>query len=297
MLTNKEKERMVMKVSFHGLLVNIVLSVGKILAGLISRSGAMVSDGIHSASDVFSTLVVMIGYQMSAKEADERHPYGHERIECVAALILAMVLFLTGGMIGYQGFLQVISNTPLSTDTPKTLAILAGVCSILIKEGMYWYTKRTAELVGSGAMMADAWHHRTDAFSSVGSLIGIGATSLGYPLGDPLASMVISVCIVKASLEIFIDAVNKMLDTACDEHTSKEIEYVILSQEGVLNIDHLQTRLFGSRIYVDVEIGVQEDLSLRLAHDIADMVHDAIEKEFADVKHCMVHVNPKAITI
>lgn len=289
----KQNEKIVMQVSFRSMLVNVGLAVGKVLAGLVARSGAMVSDGIHSASDVFSTVVVVIGYRLAGKESDERHPYGHERIECVAAILLAMILCITGFAIGLTGLKKIIGTEGTVLEVPGVLALVAAVVSIIVKEGMYWYTRRAAKKVNSGALMADAWHHRSDALSSVGSMVGILGALLGYPVCDPIASVVICVFIVKAAYDIFKDAVDKMMDTACDEKTITHMRQVILSQEGVAGIDRLQTRLFGARIYVDVEIAADGELPLREAHFIAERVHDAIERNFTEVKHCMVHVNPR----
>ncbi len=287
-----ENEKIVMRVSINSLIVNVVLSIGKVLAGIIAGSGAMISDGIHSASDVFSTLIVMIGYKLSAKESDEHHQYGHERIECVAALLLAAILCATGIVIGYEGLQKIIHAEARNLGIPGILALIAAIVSIVVKEGMYWYTRGAAKKVNSGALMADAWHHRSDAMSSVGSMVGIIGARMGYAICDPLASVIICVFIVKAAYDIFKDAIIKMLDTACDNETVEKMKEVILTQEGVIGVDQLQTRLFGARIYVDVEIVAKGDMTLCEAHNIAEQVHEAIEKNFEDVKHCMVHVNP-----
>lgn len=288
----EENEKIVMSVSAKSMIANIILSVGKVAAGVIASSGAMISDGIHSASDVLSTIVVMIGYKLSAKESDEHHQYGHERIECVAALILAGILCATGIVIGYEGVLKIIHANELDLAMPGILALIAAIVSIVVKEGMYWYTRAAANKVNSGALMADAWHHRSDAMSSIGSMVGIIGARLGYPICDPLASVIICVFIVKAAYDIFMDAINKMLDTACDNETVERMRDIILSQEGVTGIDQMQTRLFGARIYVDVEIAANRHMTLSEAHTIAEQVHEAIENNFQEVKHCMVHVNP-----
>lgn len=288
----KQNEKIVMRVSLYSMIANIALSVLKVLAGLVAHSGAMVSDGIHSASDVFSTVVVVIGYRLAGKESDEKHQYGHERIECVAAVLLAMILCITGFAIGLTGLKKIIGQESMALEVPGLLALAAAGISIVVKEGMYWITRGAAKKVNSSALMADAWHHRSDSLSSIGSMAGILGARLGYPICDPIASVVICVFIVKAAYEIFRDAVDKMMDTACDAETLEKIREVILSQTGVQGIDRLQTRLFGARIYVDVEIAVDGELPLREAHYIAEGVHEAIEQNFAEVKHCMVHVNP-----
>lgn len=285
-------EKVAMKVSFVSIIWNIILSFFKLFAGIFAHSGAMVSDAIHSASDVLSTVIVMVGVKIANKESDDTHPYGHERMECVAALILAIILFATGIGIGYQGILIIMSNDYSHLTVPGRLALAAAIISIGIKEGMYWYTRGAAKKIDSGALMADAWHHRSDALSSVGSFAGILGARMGYPILDPIASVIICAFILKAAFEIFMDSINKMTDAACDDDTIEKIKEIILKQEGVIKIDQLKTRLFGDRIYVDTEIQVNSSISLREAHDIAHNVHDAIENGLQKVKHCMVHVNP-----
>ena len=276
----KQNEKIVMRVSTNSMIVNIILSVFKVAAGFIAHSGAMISDGVHSASDVFSTIIVMIGYKMSAKASDENHQYGHERMECVAAILLAMVLCITGFAIGAGGVEKIFGAEASALEVPGKLALAAAIA---------------AKQVNSGALMADAWHHRSDALSSVGSLIGIGGAMLGFPICDPIASVVISLFIIKASYNIFKDAIDKMMDTACDSETLEKMKSGVEAQNGVMGIDRIQTRQFGARAYVDVEIAADGNLTLTAAHAIAEGVHDAIEENFPEVKHCMVHVNPAVV--
>ena len=287
-------KQIAMRVSIVSVAVNMLLSVLKLAAGLIAHSGAMVSDAVHSASDVFSTFVVMIGVHMASKEADEEHPYGHERMECVAAIVLAAVLFATGLAIGYAGLNQLLGGYE-EIKAPGALALLAAVVSIGVKEWMYWYTVLAAKKINSGALKADAWHHRSDALSSVGALFGIAGARMGYPFLDCVASVVICAFVIKAAYDIFKDAVDKMLDTACDKDTVKKLQKIILNQPGVLGISKLTTRIFGSKVYVDVEIEADGDMTLRAAHEVAENVHHAIERGASDVKHCMVHVNPRMV--
>ncbi len=287
-------KQIAMRVSIVSVAVNMLLSVLKLAAGLIAHSGAMVSDAVHSASDVFSTFVVMIGVHMASKEADEEHPYGHERMECVAAIVLAAVLFATGLAIGYAGLNQLLGGYE-EIKAPGALALLAAVVSIGVKEWMYWYTVLAAKKINSGALKADAWHHRPDALSSVGALFGIAGARMGYPFLDCVASVVICAFVIKAAYDIFKDAVDKMLDTACDKDTVKKLQKIILNQPGVLGISKLTTRIFGSKVYVDVEIEADGDMTLRAAHEVAENVHHAIERGASDVKHCMVHVNPRRV--
>lgn len=287
-----EFEKVAMKVSTVSIVGNVLLSAFKLLAGVLASSGAMVSDAIHSASDVISTVVVIIGIRFSGKASDKEHPYGHERMECVAAILLATILAFTGLGIGYTAIAKILSGNYGDLTVPGVLALVAALVSIAVKEGMYWYTRSHAKKINSSALMADAWHHRSDALSSVGALVGIAGARLGYPVCDAIASLCICFFIEKAAYDIFKDAIDKMVDKACDEKLEDSLKNCALEQEGVLGVDLLRTRVFGNRVYVDIEISADGDASLRDAHKIAEHVHDAIEQSFSSVKHIMVHVNP-----
>lgn len=294
-VSENQFQKVANKVSLVSIAGNVVLSLMKLLAGIVAHSNAMISDAVHSASDVFSTIIVIIGIRLASKESDKEHPYGHERLECVAAIVLAMVLLLTGIGIGYTAVSNIARGNYGELSVPGILALIAAIVSIVSKEAMYWYTRFYAKKIDSSALMADAWHHRSDAFSSVGALIGIAGARMGYPIMDSIASLVIFVFIVKAAYDIFKDAVDKMVDHSCDEQTQNEIYTCVKNHKDVLGVDLLQTRVFGNKIYVDVEIEVNASYSLRDAHHIAESVHDMIEQTFPKVKHIMVHVNPKEI--
>lgn len=286
-------EKIAMRVSRNSIYGNLLISIAKFLAGVIGHSSAMISDAIHSASDVFSTIVVMIGVKIGGKESDKNHQYGHERLESVASLILALTLAVTGCGIGYGGLKTIIAGSEgASIQVPTALPLAAAILSIVAKEGMYWYTMRAAVQINSGALKADAWHHRSDALSSVGSLVGIGGAMLGYPILDPIASVIICVFILKAAFDIFRDAIGKMTDEACDDRMVETVKALVVRQQGVLALDDIKTRMFGNKAYVDIEIAVDGNLLLKEAHNIAEKVHDEVEHNFPEVKHCMVHVNP-----
>ena len=191
-----------------------------------------------------------------------------------------------------DAFRNIVSGDYGNLQVPGVLALIAALVSIVSKEAMYWYTKHYAKKIDSGALMADAWHHRSDAFSSIGALIGIAGARMGFPVMDSVASLVIFLFIVKAAYDIFKDAMDKMVDHSCDEETEKEIYDCVMSNGEVLGIDLLQTRIFGNKIYVDVEIAANPSYTLREAHSIAEAVHEKIEENFPKVKHIMVHVNP-----
>ena len=289
---NQQFETTAVKVSLVSIIGNTILSVFKIIAGIIANSGAMISDAIHSASDVFSSIIVIIGVKLANKKSDKQHPYGHERLECVAAIVLAVILLVCGLFIGHSAIEKLSSKSAQAIAIPGILALVAAVVSILSKEAMYWYTRFYARKYDSGALMADAWHHRSDALSSIGALIGILGARLGYPLMDSVASLVICVFIVKASYDIFKDAINKMVDSACSEEMENEISACASKQDGVLGIDSIKTRVFGNKIYVDIHILADPNISLTQSHLIASTVHDAIEFEFEKVKHIAVYVKP-----
>lgn len=271
---------------------NAILSGFKMFAGIVGNSGAMISDAIHSFSDVLTTLIAWIGVKVSKRDADNSHPYGHERLECVASLILGLVLLATGIGVGKVGVENILSGNYETLAVPSAIALAAAVVSIVGKEAMYWYTRYYAKLINSAAFLADAWHHRSDAFSSVGSLIGIGGAMLGFPVMDSVASVVICIFIVKVAFDILKDALIKMLDTSCGEEYEKKMLEYIFAQEGVLSVDMLRSRMFGNKVYIDLEISVDGDKTLWEAHDVAERVHKSVEQHFLDVKHIMIHVNP-----
>ena len=280
------------RISVTTIILNFLLTIFKFIAGIVGKSGAMLSDALHSATDVLSTIIVIIGFILSRKKSDFEHQYGHERFECVSAMILAVILGITGAGIGYSALLKIFSHAYTTADTPTTLALSASVISIIMKEIMYWYTVIGAKKIDSPSLKADAWHHRSDALSSVGSLVGIFGAMNGIKILEPLASVVIALFILKAVFDIVKDAVDKMIDKSCDKETVARMTTLIQEQDGVKRLDVIKTRLFANKIYVDIEISADGNLTLTESHKIATNVHDMVEKEFPLVKHCMVHVNP-----
>lgn len=285
-------EKTALRVSVVTIIINFMLAAFKLLAGIFGNSYALISDAVHSASDVFSTVIVLIGVKVSAKKADKNHQFGHERFECVAAILLSVVLFATGVGIGYSGISNIVTGEYNNFAVPGIVALVAAAVSILVKEGMFWYTYSAAKKVNSSALKADAWHHRSDALSSIGSLVGVIGGLCGVKILDSIACIVICILILKAAIQIFLDAVKKMTDEACDEKTVTQIKEFISSCEGVIRVDKLLTRMFGNRIFVIAEIACERELPLYEAHAIAENVHKSIENNFPSVKHVTVHVNP-----
>ena len=288
-MNSEERFRIGIKISKETIIVNILLSAIKLFAGIIGRSGAMIADSIHSLSDVLTTIAVMVGLKLAKQPADEDHPYGHEKMEPIMAKLLASILLITALLIGFNGIKSIINGT---TVIPAKIAMYAAILSILVKEWMYRYTVKGAKKIDSSALMADAWHHRSDAFSSIGTLIGIAGARMGYPILDPIASLVICILITKVAIDIYKQAINQLVDHCADAKTIENIKNQIEKTNGVINIDELKTRVSANRLYVDVEICVNKNLSVCEGHEIAESVHNTIESLDNRVKHCMVHVNP-----
>lgn len=291
-ITDRREALIIRKMSLVSLIGNTVLSGFKLFAGVIGNSGAMISDAIHSFSDVLTTLIAWIGVKVSKKAADEAHPYGHERMECVASLLLGLVLMATGLGVGRVGVDNIIANNYETLAIPKMIALAASVVSILGKEAMFWYTRYYAKLINSSAFMADAWHHRSDAISSIGSFMGIAGAMLGFPVMDSVASVVICLFILKVAYDILRDALMKMLDTSCGEAYENQLTHYIAEKEDVRSVDLLHSRMFGNKVFIDLEISVDGDKSLRDAHAVAELVHEDVELNFPEIKHIMIHVNP-----
>lgn len=295
--TELNEEAVIRKLSFVSIAGNTVLSGFKFFAGITGNSSAMISDAIHSFSDVLTTLIAWIGVKISKKASDSAHPYGHERLECIASLLLGAVLMITGLGIGKVGLETILSGRYETIAIPSAIALVAAVISIVGKEAMYWYTRYYAKLINSSAFLADAWHHRSDALSSIGSLIGIAGAMLGFPVLDSVASVVICLFILKVSYDILKDAVAKLLDTSCGADYEQTLRDYVTDEKGVVCVDLLRSRMFGNKVYVDLEIQVDGDKSLREAHEIAEQVHTDVEHNFPDVKHIMIHVNPACVPV
>jgi len=277
------------KVSIYTIILNILLSIFKLIAGILGRSSAMIADGIHTIADVITTIIVILGLSISSKDADKEHPYGHEKFESALAKLISIILFGTGVFIGYEAIKTLIHG---EYTKPGGIALIAAALSIAVKELMYWYTIKTAHKIQSIGMEADAWHHRSDAFTSIGTFIGILGARFGLAFLDPLAAIVVSIFIMKVGVDLYIKSMNELVDKAADQNIIDNIRSATISIKGVEEINDLKTRIFGNKVYVDLEIAVNKDLSVEDGHLIAENVHDAIERSVPSVKHCMVHIEP-----
>lgn len=278
------------KVSIITIIINIILSIIKIIAGVIGKSSAILADGIHTLSDLVTTFVVILGLKISSKDADKKHPYGHEKYESVFAKLLSIILAGTGLFIGYEGIKLLISG---NIQVPGTIALVAAAISIIAKEVMYRYTIKTADKINSISMRADAWHHRSDVFSSIGTFIGVLGARLGFKILDPIAGIIVSILIIKVGVDLYLQSISGLVDEAADEGTIIKIRELTMDVKGVMGIKNLKTRTFGNKIYVDIEILVDKDITVKKGHEIAENVHDIVEHRIEDIKHCMIHVEPK----
>jgi len=285
-------KNLALQVSHTNILINIALAISKISIGFTAHSSALLNDGVNNAGDVISSVIATIGISAAAKESDAQHQYGHERMECVASILLSGIIMVVGLGLLVEGITTIAKGSYHDKSIPAFLAVVAAVASIVIKELMFLYTRWAAKRTDSSALMASAWDSQSDVLATIGGLLGILAARFGYPIADSIAAIVIALFIFRVGIAIFRDGMYKMVDHACPKETEDAISFVVLDQEGVKGLDLLRTRKFGSRAYVDVEISADGSQSLVEAHCIAERVHHAIETSFPQVKHCMVHVNP-----
>ena len=289
-MNSNTKTGLIVRVSIISIVINVILSVVKLLAGLIGKSQALISDAVHSASDVLSTIAVIIGAKMASKAPDSEHPYGHERMESITEIFLALSLLLVGISIGVHGVKSLFSIETLVI--PNRLTLIAAVISIILKEAMFWYTIHIAKQVNSDILKADAWHHRSDAISSIGSFIGILLARQGVVWADAGASIIICLFILKVSIDILKGGIDKVVDHSCGPEMDTRIQEIVENTYTNTRVDNLKTRMFGDKLYIDMEISVDGKMTLFDAHNIAEKLHDKIEANIINCKHCMIHVNP-----
>lgn len=280
------------KVSIITLLINCVLSIIKLLAGVISNSKALISDGVHSLGDVVTTIIVMIGICLSSHRADDKHQYGHERMECIVAIILSGVLFVLGLGIGLDGIEQIITKSYSSIVIIGNIGIIAAIISIVIKEWLFWYTRSVAKRIKSSALHAEAWHHRTDVVASIGSLVGVLFAKMGYTIVDSIASIIISLFIIKTSIDIFKEAVNGLIDKACSEDEVNNIKEIVLSNADIVDIKNIRSRCFASKVYLDIDILVESNIDINKLYKTINKINRDIKDKIDIVKGCRIEFIP-----
>jgi cation diffusion facilitator family transporter len=290
-----EKEKAIIQAtSIWTIILNFLLAVMKVITGIIGNSTALISDAINSTSDVLTTIVVWISGKLSRKEHDDDHPYGHEKLESMISVVLGVILIVTAIEIVKKagGELFAFIFQGFQIESPTYVALIAGCMTIVIKEIMYRFTKTNAKKASSPALYAMSLDHRSDQFAGLGVIIGVGGAMLGFTFLEPIASLVICFLIFKMAFRIIKIGFAQVVDQAADEQTRNYIKEISQGFEGVVRLDDIKTRMFGMKLFVDLEIAVDHTLSMTQAHDIAQRLHDCIEEKIPDVKHCMIHVNP-----
>lgn len=291
-MRKNNRSKNAIRISVLSIAVNLLLSLLKFATGFLGHSQALKADAVHSLSDVLSTVVVIAAIVVSQKGPDHNHEYGHQRYESLASLFLALLLGFIGLKIGFDGVTSITSGAFKALPAPTVLTAVAALASVAVKEIMFRRTMAVANIEKSNALKADAWHHRSDALSSVGSLAGIMMAKFGIPVMDSIAGIIICVFIMFTAFKILLDAVKALTDASAGQELEGNIREVIAHVDGVVQIDELKTRQFGSGCYADIEIEVDGEKSLEEAHRIAEKVHDTVEQQFQEIWHCMVHVNP-----
>ncbi len=283
--------RMKSRVTYVGAAVNVFLSVIKIGMGIIGHSAALIADGIHSLSDLLSDLFVIVAIKMGSREADFDHPYGHRRYETLATVLLGLGLMVVAGSITWDVINRMEHPEKLLIPDQHTLAI--AMISILANEWLYHYTKRIGLKTRSKLLMANAWHHRSDAISSVVVLFGIATVLWGYHYADAIAAIIVSLMVAKIGFDLVMESINELVDTALPEERVKEIRKSIKTTDGVREIHLLRTRQMGEDAYVDAHIVVDPRITVSEGHQIGDAVRDRLKKEFDDIQDVLVHVDPE----
>lgn len=279
-----------------GFTANVALSAFKLIAGIVGQSSAIIADAIHSLSDMITDIVVIFGIRLAGRPKDKTHDYGHGKIETFAAFIVGIVLFIVGGKIFFAGSFKVVAAWQGEMlRRPGLIALWAAFVSILVKEWMYRYTVRAGKKIKSRAVIANAWHHRSDAFSSIGTLAGVGgAIFLGehWRILDPLAAIIVSFFIVRIAFSIISVSLNELLEASLDDATEKKIIRTILSVSGVKNPHNMKTRRIGNSIAIDVHIEVDKSLDITSAHDISTNVEEKLKGVFGRGTFVSLHIEP-----
>lgn len=290
------REQTITRVTIWGALVNLVLTVLKFIAGVLGNSAAMMADAVHSLSDLVSDVIVIIMVGISAKQQDKGHDYGHGKFETLASAAVALLLVVAGARLmagGVREIRDVAAGHEL--ERPSLIALIAALVSIAVKEVLYQWTARTGRKVNSPVMISNAWHHRTDALSSVGAALGIGgAILLGgkWALLDPLVCCLISVFIIYVAVKMAIPALEELTDASLPEEVEDRMKNIILSIKGVRDVHDIRTRSNGSRYIMDAHIVVDPDMKVSEAHRITDLAESEIRNEYGDETYISLHVEP-----
>ena len=298
MKTNKQetREQAIYKVTWIGFFVNVLLSVGKLIAGFVGRSGAMIADGVHSVSDFATDIVVLLFVRISAKPKDEDHDYGHGKYETLATVVIGVALAAVAiGILvdSAERIAQVLRGESIAR--PGIVALVAAAVSIVVKEALYWYTMLTAKRVDSPALKANAWHHRSDAFSSIGTLIGIGGAyflSEQWRVLDPIAAIVVGALIIKVAYDLVMPGLNELLERSLPKEQEDEIVALVLTDKRLSDVHNLKTRRIGAGIAVELHVRVQGNMTVNESHAITRNIEQLLRQQYGDRTQVIIHIEP-----
>jgi len=291
---NREKE--IYKVTLVGGAVNVVLLVFKFVAGILGHSAAMIADAIHSLSDFATDVVVLVFVKISGKPQDKDHDYGHGKYETLATTLIGVALLAVGFGILYSGAVKILNwFKGEQLEAPGMLAFWAAIVSIVLKELTYQYTVRKGRKLNSQAVEANAWHHRSDALSSIGTALGIGgAVLLGnrWTVLDPLASVIVSIFIGKVAIDLLRGGLGELMEKSLSDEVENEIISIVESFDGVIEPHDLRTRRIGNSYAIEMHILMDGNITLHRAHDTADSIEAALKERFGEKTHIAIHVEP-----
>lgn len=295
-ISDIDREKKAARVTWVGFFTNLILSAAKIVAGVVGRSSAMVADGIHSLSDFVTDFIVIIFIKISSKNEDSDHPYGHGKFETFATMLISFALFIVAIGIFYSGSVKIYEVLNGRTiERPTYLALVMAAVSIVVKEGLYWYTIIVGRKIESPAVIANGWHHRSDAFSSIGTLIGIsGAMFLGerWRILDPITSVIVGIFIIDVAYKLARPSIQELLEMSLPQEIEQKIEQKIQATPGVITFHHLRTRKNGNAFIIDMHIKVDARSSIVEAHDIATHVENNLKAAFGKHTQVNVHIEP-----
>jgi len=295
-MDDKDRVKQAKKVTLIGLLVNILLTTAKLLAGIYGRSSAMLADGVHSLSDFATDIVVLAFIGISVKDKDKDHSYGHGKFETFATMLISLALFAVGIGIFVSGLQKIIHSLKGEIiERPGIIAFYAAIISIVSKESIFWYTIKAGKKINSSAVIANGWHHRSDAFSSIGTLAGIsGAIFLGetWRILDPIAGIIVSCFILLAAWKLIRPSAGELLESSLPEHVEEDIIQIISSVKGVKGQHNLKTRRIGNTYAIEMHVKVDKDLSVEDSHAIATQVENSLREKYGRQTHVGVHIEP-----
>lgn len=292
----QRRKKQIYKATLIGSVANFILVVIKLIAGIVGRSSAMIADAVHSLSDFATDIVVMVFVKLSSKPKDEGHAYGHGKYETMATAIIGVALFLVGAGIFWEGLVKIYQSIQgIPIERPEMLAFYAALLSIVVKEALYQYTRKVGKQVKSELVIANAWHHRSDAFSSIGTLIGIGgAIFLGdkWVILDPIAAVIVSLFIIKVAIQLLASSMNDLLEKSLPEDIQQEIIEIVKSAPEVCDPHNLRTRRIGTDFAIEIHIRLNPNMNVKEAHDISWVIENKLKQKYGSNTHVAVHIEP-----